>query len=151
MGAPRDVQASLYRLIFERTIGNGHMLPDSTIIASASNYKENLPVMCDITSPNLNRFCIVNLEPTDFESLYTEFLQEPQDLKKDLPEFQNNELTPEMMQKTAQEVRRVFDGLNDALRRRCTGRLPTACRRQCRCLKNTSSGIRKTVRDRTDY
>lgn len=111
-GAPKDVQASLYRLIFERTIGNGQKLPESTIIASASNYKDNLPAMCDITSPNLNRFCIVNFGPQSFEGLYSEFLQEEEDLKKDLPDFEHRELTDEIKAKTLNAVRGIFENIN---------------------------------------
>ncbi len=111
-GAPKDVQASLYRLIFERTIGNGQKLPESTIIASASNYKDNLPAMCDITSPNLNRFCIVNFGPQSFEGLYSEFLQEEEDLKKDLPDFEHRELTDEIKTKTLNAVRGIFENIN---------------------------------------
>ena len=111
-GAPKDVQASLYRLIFERTIGNGQKLPESTIIASASNYKDNLPAMCDITSPNLNRFCIVNFGPQSFEGLYSEFLQEEEDLKKDLPDFEHRELTDGIKAKTLNAVRGIFENIN---------------------------------------
>ena len=111
-GAPKDVQSSLYRLIFERTIGNGQKLPESTIIASASNYKDNLPAMCDITSPNLNRFCIVNFGPQSFEGLYSEFLQEEEDLKKDLPDFEYRELTDEIKTKTLNAVRGIFENIN---------------------------------------
>lgn len=110
--APKDVQASLYRLIFERTIGNGHKLPQSTIIASASNYKDNLPQMCDITAPNINRFCVVNFGPQTFEGLYREFLQEKSELEKDLPEFKNLELTDELREKTAKAVLEIFEKLN---------------------------------------
>lgn len=113
-GAPKDVQASLYRLIFERSIGNGKKLPESTIIASASNYKGNLPVMCDITSPNLNRFCIVNFGPQTFEGLYEEFLQEPEDLEKDLPQFSNLPLSPELKEKSLNLVKSIFNQMKNA-------------------------------------
>lgn len=111
-GAPKDVQASLYRLIFERTIGNGQKLPESTIIASASNYKDNLPPMCDITSPNLNRFRVVNFGPQSFEGLYSEFLQEADELEKDLPSFVHRELTKEIREKATQAVRGIFEQIN---------------------------------------
>ena len=111
-GAPKDVQASLYRLIFERTIGNGQKLPESTIIASASNYKDNLPPMCDITAPNLNRFCLINFGPQSFEGLYSEFLQDPADLEKDLPDFTHLELSQEIKEKTGWAVCRIFEKIN---------------------------------------
>ena len=111
-GAPKDVQASLYRLIFERTIGNGQKLPESTIIASASNYKDNLPPMCDITAPNLNRFCLINFGPQSFEGLYSEFLQDSADLEKDLPDFTHLELSQEIKEKAGRAVRRIFEKIN---------------------------------------
>ena len=55
---PSLVQGALYRLIFERTIGNGRKLPEDCVIISAGNYKSNLPSYCDITAPALNRFCM---------------------------------------------------------------------------------------------
>ena len=111
-GAPKDVQASLYRLIFERTIGNGQKLPESTIIASASNYKDNLPPMCDITAPNLNRFCLINFGPQTFEGLYSEFLQDPADLEKDLPDFTHLELSQYIKDKVNLAVRGIFEKIN---------------------------------------
>ena len=111
-GAPKDVQASLYRLIFERTIGNGQKLPESTIIASASNYKDNLPPMCDITAPNLNRFCLINFGPLSFQGLYSEFLQDPADLEKDLPDFTHLELSQEIKEKAGWAVCRIFEKIN---------------------------------------
>ncbi|MBO7122232.1 MAG: ATP-binding protein [Treponema sp.] len=111
-GAPKDVQASLYRLIFERTIGNGQKLPESTIIASASNYKNNLPPMRDITAPNLNRFCVINFGPLSFQGLYSEFLQEADDLEKDLPDFAHLELSKETKEKANLAVRGIFEKIN---------------------------------------
>lgn len=113
-GAPKDVQASLYRLIFERTIGNGHSLPESTIIASASNYKANLPVMCDITSPNINRFCVVNLCPVSFEGLYSEFLQEECALEENLPVFDNKPVSEELNRQISAAVYGIFENINTA-------------------------------------
>ncbi|MDY5818890.1 MAG: AAA family ATPase [Treponema sp.] len=110
--APKDVQASLYRLIFERTIGNGQKLPKSTIIASASNYKDNLPPMCDITAPNLNRFCLINFGPLSFEGLYSEFLQDPADLEKDLPDFKHLEISQEIKEKAGRAVCGIFEKIN---------------------------------------
>ena len=111
-GAPKDVQASLYRLIFERTIGFGQKLPESTIIASDSNYKDNLPSMCDITAPNLNRFCLINFGPQSFEGLYTEFLQKADAIEKFLPDFDHRELSEEIKEKASLAVRGIFEKLN---------------------------------------
>lgn len=69
-----DVQSSLLRLIFERTIGNGDTLPEGTIIMSAANYKANLPGYCDVSSPALNRFCIINLEEASLETMVDDYV-----------------------------------------------------------------------------
>lgn len=72
--APQDVQGSLYRLIFERTIGNNQLLPSDTLILSAANYKNNLPSQFNITSPALNRFCLINLnDEPNTDSIIEEF------------------------------------------------------------------------------
>ena len=92
---PKDVQGSLYRLIFDRILNSGHTLPESCIIVSAGNYKANLPVMCDITSPSLNRFCIINFQPRSFKELIEEASQEEEDLIADLPDFETIEITKE--------------------------------------------------------
>lgn len=69
-----DVQSSLLRLIFERTIGNGESLPEGTIIMSAANYKANLPGYCDVSSPAANRFCIINLEEASLETMVDDYV-----------------------------------------------------------------------------
>ena len=69
-----DVQSSLLRLIFERTIGNGESLPEGTIVMSAANYKANLPGYCDVSSPAVNRFCIINLEEDSLETMVDDYV-----------------------------------------------------------------------------
>ena len=69
-----DVQSSLLRLIFERTIGNGESLPEGTIVMSAANYKANLPGYCDVSSPAVNRFCIINLEEASLETMVDDYV-----------------------------------------------------------------------------
>ena len=69
-----DVQSSLLRLIFERTIGNGEKLPEGTVVMSAANYKANLPGYCDVSSPALNRFCIINLEEASLETMVDDYI-----------------------------------------------------------------------------
>lgn len=69
-----DVQSSLLRLIFERTIGNGESLPEGTIVMSAANYKANLPGYCDVSSPTTNRFCIINLEEASLETMVDDYV-----------------------------------------------------------------------------
>ena len=84
---PSLVQGALYRLIFERTIGNGNTLPDDCVIISAGNFKENLPSYCDITSPSLNRFCVINLCPDNYMDFLDEFSQDEEERIADWPEF----------------------------------------------------------------
>lgn len=72
--APVDVQGSLFRLIFDRCIGNGNKLPEDTLIISAANYKDNLPDFFEISAPALNRFCIINLIPSSTNDMLEEYL-----------------------------------------------------------------------------
>lgn len=69
-----DVQSALLRLIFERTIGNGDKLPEGTIIISAANFKGNLPGYCDVSSPTLNRFCMINVDDDNLENMVDEYV-----------------------------------------------------------------------------
>ena len=95
-GCPENVQASLLTLIFDRVVGNGSKLPDDTIVIGAANYKENLGGVFTIIPPALNRFVIMNLEFDDVNSLLDEFLQDPEDLDKNLVQFDNVPVTPEI-------------------------------------------------------
>lgn len=110
---PKDVQGSLYRLIFERVLNSGHTLPDDCIIVSAGNYKANLPVMCDITSPSLNRFCIINFQPRSFKELILEASQKKEDLTKDLPVFKTTEMTKEYCDKALEYSTNVLLSLEE--------------------------------------
>jgi hypothetical protein len=95
-GCPENVQASLLTLIFDRVVGNGAKLPESTIVIGAANYKENLGGVFTIIPPALNRFVIMNLEFGKIEDLLDEFLQDPTDLDKNLVDFQHVQVTPEV-------------------------------------------------------
>lgn len=109
--APGDVQGSLYRLIFERTIGNNRKLPDDCIILSAANYKENLPSYFDITSPSLNRFCLINLCPKNYNELLDEFLQDEDDLLKAWPKFTYQDLDSNTTDNIRNAVKTFFKDL----------------------------------------
>lgn len=88
--ASTEVQSSLLQVCFERKIRGGRLLPEDTIICAAANYKFNLPGWCDIMSPQLNRFCIINLQPETDEDqldLIDEFLQDMQEVDDDWPEI----------------------------------------------------------------
>ena len=61
-GGRVQTQNALLNLLDDgRTIGEGKKLPKSTIVIAASNYYDNVPDQCTITSGNLNRFCIINM------------------------------------------------------------------------------------------
>lgn len=105
---PSIVQGALYRLIFERTIGNGKNLPDDCVIVSAGNYKANLPSYCDITSPALNRFCIINLEPSTPEEFFEEFSQSENERFNNWPSFSKENKIVDAEKKAAVEVKNMM-------------------------------------------
>jgi hypothetical protein len=116
---PSLVQGALYRLIFERTIGNGKMLPEDTVIISAGNYKANLPSYCDITAPALNRFCIINLESPDFHSFLDEFSQNEEERFAEWPVFNHDsgrfeEFMPKASAAAKKMMEEVFECYSDS-------------------------------------
>jgi hypothetical protein len=92
--AQENVQGALLQLVFERKIGNGRTLPESTLVIAAANYKQNIPFQFNIMAPILNRFCIVNLSYDSNDSFLDEFLQDEAELDKDLVVFQQKEIIP---------------------------------------------------------
>jgi hypothetical protein len=92
--AQENVQGALLQLVFERKIGNGRTLPESTLVIAAANYKQNIPFQFNIMAPILNRFCIINLSYESNDSFLDEFLQDEADLAKDLVVFAEKEITP---------------------------------------------------------
>jgi hypothetical protein len=102
--AEENVQGALLQLIFDRTIGGGKLLPPSTLVVSAANYKENIPYRFNIIAPVLNRFCLVNLSYETNESFLAEFLQDEAGMQSGLPVFQAVTV-PDMFQK------KIRDGL----------------------------------------
>jgi hypothetical protein len=86
--AEENVQGALLQLIFDRTIGGGKLLPASTLVVSAANYKENIPYRFNIIAPVLNRFCLVNLSYDTNESFLGEFLQDDAGMCREVPVFQ---------------------------------------------------------------
>jgi hypothetical protein len=92
--AQENVQGALLQLVFERKIGNGRTLPESTLVIAAANYKQNIPFQFNIMAPILNRFCIINLSYESNDSFLDEFLQDEADLDKDLAVFQEREISP---------------------------------------------------------
>jgi MoxR-like ATPase len=91
--AEENVQGALLQLIFDRTIGGGKMLPASTLVIAAANYKENLPYRFNIIAPVLNRFCLFNLSYSTNEALLREFLQDEAALQNDTLSFSDDPVT----------------------------------------------------------
>jgi hypothetical protein len=92
--AQENVQGALLQLVFERKIGKGRTLPESTLVIAAANYKQNIPFQFNIMAPILNRFCIVNLSYESNDSFLDEFLQDEADLARDLVLFSEKEIIP---------------------------------------------------------
>ncbi|MDR2658420.1 MAG: AAA family ATPase [Spirochaetaceae bacterium] len=90
-----NVQGAMLQLVFDRTIGHGKKLPDSTIIVSAANYKQNIPFIFNIMAPILNRFCIVNLRYENNRAFLDEFLQDEKSRTDDLPVYINTNIDDE--------------------------------------------------------
>jgi hypothetical protein len=93
--AQENVQGALLQLVFERTIGHGKKLPETTLVLAAANYKQNIPWQFNMMASMLNRFCIVNLCYESNDSFLNEFLQDPSDWDKEIPVYENRELTAE--------------------------------------------------------
>jgi hypothetical protein len=91
--AEENVQGALLQLIFDRTIGGGKLLPASTLVVSAANYKENIPYRFNIIAPVINRFCLVNLAYESAESFLAEFLQDDAGVQSGLLSFQSNQVS----------------------------------------------------------
>ncbi|AEF85375.1 hypothetical protein TREPR_3073 [Treponema primitia ZAS-2] len=92
--AQENVQGALLQLVFERKIGNGRTLPESTLVIAAANYKQNIPFQFNIMAPILNRFCLINLSYDSNDAFLDEFLQDEAELVKDLVVFEEKEITP---------------------------------------------------------
>lgn len=85
--APDQVQGSLFNLISEREVNTGMPLPESTIIASAANFAQNLSQFFNIESPAINRFCIINLVEKNSTDFIDEYFQHKQDYTANWPKF----------------------------------------------------------------
>ena len=107
-----STQGALYQLCFERRIRGNKHLPDDCLVVSAANYKANLPGYTDITSPTLNRFCIINLLPEDPNSIVAEYMNGALgDAVDNYPEFEKNELNDEQMKRIVVETAQMFKSM----------------------------------------
>jgi hypothetical protein len=102
------------QLVFERTIGHGKKLPETTLVLAAANYKQNIPWQFNMMAPMLNRFCIVNLCYESNDSFLAEFLQDPSDWGKELPAYKNRELPAEDMDRLRSGLKMMFRTLFSA-------------------------------------
>jgi hypothetical protein len=112
--AQENVQGALLQLIFERTIGHGKKLPESTLVLAAANYKQNIPWQFNMMAPMLNRFCIINLCYESNDSFLNEFLQDPSEWDRDLPVYQERDLTAEDRNRLASGLKVMFRTLLSA-------------------------------------
>lgn len=124
--ASPNVQGAILNLCFNRKIRGNKELPKDCIILSAANYKANLSGFHDIISPQLNRFCIVNILPGNKNSnpkvaayenlgfkLVDEFLQDFKESDLELPsfktDFQFNETTNELfLEELRNELKKII-------------------------------------------
>jgi MoxR-like ATPase len=110
--APEDVQGALLQVCFARKIGgSNNYLPESTMIISAANYKENLPPQCTLQAAMLNRFCLVNIDPVDGHYLVDEFLQDPDDLAKDLVQFEDIKISDKIKGTIRENLKSMYKTL----------------------------------------
>lgn len=73
---PDYVQGALLDLNFSRKIGNGSKLPEDCLVMAAANYARNLPSTMGMITPNINRFCVVNLlEGRNTLDIFNEFMK----------------------------------------------------------------------------
>ena len=92
-------------------IRGGRRLPDDCIICAAANYKLNLPGWCDIMAPELNRFCIINLQSTNDLDVIDEFTQDFTEVDDEWPEIPNIEPTKTSDTKVLNLMNKFFHGL----------------------------------------
>jgi hypothetical protein len=104
--ASTEVQSSLLQVCFERKIRGGRLLPEDCIICAAANYKLNLPGWCDIMAPQINRFCIINLQPENDFDIIEEFTQNIFENDADWPSFEN--LDQSLMERKILTLTRKF-------------------------------------------
>lgn len=110
--AADNVQGAMLQLIFDRRVGGrANYLPDNCLVVSAANYKGNIPVQCGIQAATLNRFCIINLEPSDNLSIVTEFLQSDSDRAQNIPMYKIHEITSEMEETCRKNMFDIFSNL----------------------------------------
>lgn len=113
MCAP-STQGALLHLCFAKEIRGGKKLPEDCLVLAAANYKDNLPEYCEIIAPQINRFCVVNLDnkdksPTDILMEFTSNFGDGKDLDDYIaPSFEANVDEAKIMSSIRKELASLF-------------------------------------------
>lgn len=118
MCAP-STQGALLHLCFAKEIRGGKKLPEDCLVLAAANYKDNLPEYCEIIAPQINRFCVVNLDnkdkcPTDILMEFTSNFGDGKDLDDYIaPSFETNVDEAKIMSSIRKELASLFMEYNN--------------------------------------
>lgn len=118
MCAP-STQGALLHLCFAKEIRGGKKLPEDCLVLAAANYKDNLPEYCEIIAPQINRFCVVNLDnkdknPTDILMEFTSNFGDGKDLDDYIaPSFEANVDEAKIMSSIRKELASLFMEYNN--------------------------------------
>lgn len=118
MCAP-STQGALLHLCFAKEIRGGKKLPEDCLVLAAANYKDNLPEYCEIIAPQINRFCVVNLDnkdksPTDILMEFTSNFGDGKDLDHYIaPSFEANVDEAKIMSSIRKELASLFMEYNN--------------------------------------
>jgi hypothetical protein len=111
-----NVQGAMLQLVFDRTIGHGKKLPDSTIVVSAANYKQNIPFIFNIMAPILNRFCIVNLRYKSNSDFLDEFLQDESSRSDGVITYKNVKIDDETKKRLREGLKTMWADIFDSFK-----------------------------------
>jgi hypothetical protein len=118
MCAP-STQGALLHLCFAKEIRGGKKLPEDCLVLAAANYKDNLPEYCEIIAPQINRFCVVNLDnkdksPTDILMEFTSNFGDGKDIDHYIaPSFEANVDEAKIMSSIRKELASLFMEYNN--------------------------------------
>lgn len=118
MCAP-STQGALLHLCFAKEIRGGKKLPEDCLVLAAANYKDNLPEYCEIIAPQINRFCVVNLDnkdksPTDILMEFTSNFGDGKDIDHYIaPSFETNVDEAKIMSSIRKELASLFMEYNN--------------------------------------
>lgn len=113
MCAP-STQGALLHLCFAKEIRGGKKLPEDCLVLAAANYKDNLPEYCEIIAPQINRFCVVNLDnkdksPTDILMEFTSNFGDGKNIDHYIaPSFETNVDEAKIMSSIRKELASLF-------------------------------------------